>query len=135
MRKALLAVLVACSSTPPPAKPKPEPLPVGSEIKSGEPAVPGSPAPETLTADTPRTTTAGNTFIAPAGWKIWVDGSGTILVKIQIHVVFGGDEPFGWVIQGGTGAYAGLAGSGSGVTSENTDVSNVNTYDGFVVRR
>ena len=63
------------------------------------------------------------------------DGSGTILVKIQIHVVFGGDEPFGWVIQGGTGAYAGLAGSGSGVTSENTDVSNVNTYDGFVVRR
>ena len=63
------------------------------------------------------------------------DGTGTIVITRQIHVVFGGDEPFNWVIQGGTGAYAGLTGSGDGVTSENTDVSNVNTYDGFVVRR
>jgi hypothetical protein len=63
----------------------------------------------------------------------WVpDGSGTFFVKIQIHVVFGGDEPFRWVIQGGTGDYAGLQGSGVGVTADNTDVSNTNIYDGFV---
>ena len=63
------------------------------------------------------------------------DGSGTFVITRQIHVVFGGDEPFGWVVRGGTGSYAGLQGSGSGVTSENTDVSNVNTYEGFVVAR
>src|SRR5262245_4204618 len=34
---------------------------------------------EVLAADTPRTTVAGNTFIAPAGWKIGVRGAATIL--------------------------------------------------------
>jgi CubicO group peptidase (beta-lactamase class C family) len=34
---------------------------------------------ETLAADTPRTTVAGNTFIAPAGWAIEVRGPATIL--------------------------------------------------------
>ncbi len=37
------------------------------------------PAAEVLTADTPRTTVAGNTFIAPAGWRISVRDQATIL--------------------------------------------------------
>jgi hypothetical protein len=61
------------------------------------------------------------------------DGSGTFFVKIQIHAVFGGDEPFSWVVQDGTGDYEGLGGAGDGVTSENTATSNVNSYEGFVV--
>jgi CubicO group peptidase (beta-lactamase class C family) len=36
-------------------------------------------APQVLAADTPTTTTAGNRFIAPVGWKIDVNGSATIL--------------------------------------------------------
>jgi CubicO group peptidase (beta-lactamase class C family) len=38
-----------------------------------------APAGEVLTADTPRTTVAGNKFIAPAGWRIEVRGQATIL--------------------------------------------------------
>jgi hypothetical protein len=38
----------------------------------------GAPA-EQLQADTPRTTALGNTFIAPAGWRISVRGPATIL--------------------------------------------------------
>jgi CubicO group peptidase (beta-lactamase class C family) len=44
---------------------------------SGEAAAPA--AKETLAADTPRTTLAGNKFIAPAGWTIEVRGPATIL--------------------------------------------------------
>ena len=36
-------------------------------------------AAETLTADTPKTTVAGNPFIAPAGWSVTVRGPATIL--------------------------------------------------------
>jgi hypothetical protein len=61
------------------------------------------------------------------------DGSGSFFVKIQIHAVFGGDEPFSWVVQGGTGDYQGLGGSGDGVTSDNTATSNTNTYNGLIV--
>ena len=38
-----------------------------------------APAPERLTADTPKTTVRGNTFIAPAGWTVSVRGAATIL--------------------------------------------------------
>ena len=37
------------------------------------------PAKERLAADTPKTTAAGNTFIAPAGWNLYVQGTATIL--------------------------------------------------------
>jgi len=37
------------------------------------------PAGELLAADTPRTTVAGNTFIAPAGWRVEIRGPATIL--------------------------------------------------------
>src|SRR5262245_20472068 len=36
-------------------------------------------ATERLTADTPKTTVAGNTFVAPAGWSLDVRGPATIL--------------------------------------------------------
>lgn len=36
-------------------------------------------APERLTADTPKTTVAGNTFVAPSGWSLLVRGPATIL--------------------------------------------------------
>jgi len=36
-------------------------------------------APQRLAADTPQTTVAGNTFIAPAGWSVTVRGPATIL--------------------------------------------------------
>ena len=36
-------------------------------------------APERIPADTPKTTVAGNTFVAPAGWSLLVRGPATIL--------------------------------------------------------
>ena len=64
---------------------------------------------------------------------ICADRSGSFFISRQIHVVFGGDEPFDWVVLGGTGDYAGLAGRGSGVTADNTPTSNTNIYDGFLL--
>jgi CubicO group peptidase (beta-lactamase class C family) len=60
-----LACLVAnCTTTTPPS--------------AVPPATPNA-GPGRLTRDTPRTTTEGNTFIAPAGWSIVVRGPATIL--------------------------------------------------------
>ena len=65
------------------------------------------------------------------------DDSGTFFVKIQVHLDFAtSTETFSWVIQGGTGDYAGLSGSGQGTTvSDGSDpqTGNYNTYDGFVI--
>jgi hypothetical protein len=63
------------------------------------------------------------------------DGSGTIAVKIQVHANPDGTETFTWVIQGGTGAYEDLRGSGQGTTVPNADPStgNTNLYEGFLV--
>ena len=50
---------------------------------SGCVSVPSSqalfPAAERLGADTPRTTAAGNTFVAPAGWSVTTRGTATVL--------------------------------------------------------
>src|SRR5689334_14706519 len=70
-----LAVLVACASNPPPA---PEPIP-SSSAERRDPAPAGLEAAEVVAADTPKTTFAGNKFIAPAGWSITVRGAATIL--------------------------------------------------------
>ena len=80
---ALLLSLVACSSAKPAAPVSPAPAPAPA-VARPEPAVappPADPAPvsERLTADTPKTTVGGNTFIAPAGWTITVVGPATIL--------------------------------------------------------
>ena len=65
------------------------------------------------------------------------DGSGTLFVKIQVHLEFEtSTETFSWVVLGGTGDYAGARGSGSGTTvSDGSDpqTGNFNTYDGFLV--
>ncbi len=84
MKRALvLAALIACSPQKPsqtvPAPPvtgaepapRPEPPPVAAE--------PPAPKPEVVAQDTPKATTSGNTFIAPAGWSIVVRGTATIL--------------------------------------------------------
>jgi CubicO group peptidase (beta-lactamase class C family) len=87
-RVALLA-LFACSSAPkksepptqPVTQPAPPPAPDPAAVTGAPaaPAVPAATAKERLAADTPRTTVAGNTFIAPAGWSISVRGTATIL--------------------------------------------------------
>lgn len=69
-----LLALAACS---PNASTRP-PGPAGAPVVPTEP-VTGAPVMEQLTADTPRTTVAGNTFIAPAQWSIGVEGAATIL--------------------------------------------------------
>jgi hypothetical protein len=63
------------------------------------------------------------------------DGSGTFFVKIQAHAAADGTESFTWVVQGGTGAYESLKGSGTGSSVPNDDPStgNTNNYEGFLV--
>jgi len=83
MRRLLVViVLAACSSKPvplgppqPPREPA-EPTTDPGEAKLGTATIEHK---ETLAADTPRTTVEGNTFIAPAGWSIWVKGPATLL--------------------------------------------------------
>jgi hypothetical protein len=63
----------------PPATAEP-PVVVAPPAPAPAPApTPPETAPEVLSADTPKTTVAGNTFIAPAGWSIAVKGQATIL--------------------------------------------------------
>jgi hypothetical protein len=61
------------------------------------------------------------------------DDSGTIYIKIQVHVNPDGTERFTWVVLDGTGPYAKLAGSGPGTTINQTDDGNTNIYRGFLV--
>ena len=63
------------------------------------------------------------------------DGSGTFFVKMQIQADFDtGLETFTWAVQGGTGPYENLRGSGTGSTVRDDDGNgNTNTYAGFIV--
>jgi len=67
---ALVLTLAACDSRAPAV--------VAHAPATSTPTPPAS-APESIAADTPKTTVAGNTFIAPAGWKLSVRGTATIL--------------------------------------------------------
>jgi CubicO group peptidase (beta-lactamase class C family) len=83
MRALVIAfVLASCSSPSTTPVRQPDPGPVEPDlppsIKPTEPAPAAAPT-ERLTADTPKTTVLGNTFIAPAGWTITVRGAATIL--------------------------------------------------------
>ncbi len=48
-------------------------------LLAGVPCIAQNAAPSPLPADTPKTTVAGNPFIAPAGWKVDVRGPATIV--------------------------------------------------------
>jgi hypothetical protein len=62
------------------------------------------------------------------------DGSGTILVTIEVHANFDGTETFTWVVQGGTGAYEHLRGSGDGYSIPlRRGGGNTNYYEGNLV--
>jgi hypothetical protein len=67
-------------------------------------------------------------------------GQGTFDIKMQINANFDGTESFGWVVQGGTGAYANLRGGGTGSTvpifdpQTGDETGNINTYDGLLTR-
>jgi len=63
--------LVACGSMGPTVA---ETAPAGSNAQTSRPATA-----ERIGSDTPRTTVAGNTFVAPAGWSIAVRGNATVL--------------------------------------------------------
>jgi len=76
--RAALLLLFACSSAPTKPTPPAPPAPEAAPPVTGAPA-PAPAAKERLAADTPRTTVAGNMFIAPAGWSIYVQGAATIL--------------------------------------------------------
>jgi CubicO group peptidase (beta-lactamase class C family) len=84
MRIFLFAIVFAACSSP--AKPEvvaPQPAAPDPAASTAPPAVAPSAVAarpvETLAADTPKTTVAGNTFIAPSGWSFQVRGAGTIL--------------------------------------------------------
>ena len=65
------------------------------------------------------------------------DGSGSLFIKIQVHLDLStSTEGFSWVVQGGTGEYASVRGSGSGSTvsdGSEPQTGNINTYDGALV--
>jgi CubicO group peptidase (beta-lactamase class C family) len=71
-------LLVACHEVPPPAAPSAPPVPAPAPAAADRPGE-AAPASERLTADTPRTTVEGATFLAPAGWSMTVRGPATIL--------------------------------------------------------
>ena len=81
MRALAALLLVAACTTPkspttPPAQPAGDPAAPGA---TAEPSRPAESPPEQLAADTAKTTTAGNTFLAPLGWTLTVRGPATIL--------------------------------------------------------
>ena len=69
--------------------------------------------------------------------KTFTCPDGELFIKIQVHLDFAtATETFSWVVLGGTGAYAGVRGSGSGTTvSDGSDpqTGNINTYTGFLL--
>jgi hypothetical protein len=60
------------------------------------------------------------------------DGSGTILLKLQIHIVFAAGESFTWVVEGGTGAYASLGGAGTAYTLNRTTPDGDEYHESFL---
>ncbi|MCK6544472.1 beta-lactamase family protein [Myxococcota bacterium] len=82
----LSALSVAACASQPPAEPVTPAVEVKADVKAEvkvevktEVKTEVKAAPVPLAADTPSTTVAGNTFVAPAGWTIVVDGPATIV--------------------------------------------------------
>lgn len=76
---AALALFATCTPGSPKRVSAPTPAPAAPTSAPAEPELIPDPAAERLASDTPRTTTEGNTFIAPAGWSVVVSGPATIL--------------------------------------------------------
>jgi len=79
-----LIALAACSAPAKPtatvpARPDRSTAAVTPVEPARPPPGPSETPPEKIGADTPKTTVAGNTFIAPAGWTLRVRATGTIL--------------------------------------------------------
>jgi CubicO group peptidase (beta-lactamase class C family) len=76
---ALACFLLSCHGGSP-AAPAPPPTAIAPTAPAAAPpAPPAAPAAERLTADTPKTTVSGATFVAAAQWSIAVRGPATIL--------------------------------------------------------
>ena len=79
---AVAALLVGCSHDPGTRRsepPAPPPVTASPDLPPPQPPSPAAPTRETLTADTPRTTAEGATFVAPAGWSIAAAGPAVLL--------------------------------------------------------
>jgi hypothetical protein len=78
-----LALTMSCGTKPAVVTPAPQATPAEAPPAPAPAAMPSptptEPTAETMGADTPKATVAGNTFIAPAGWSMSVRGSATIL--------------------------------------------------------
>src|SRR6185436_6916152 len=77
-------VLAACGdSTPPPVTP-------GAPPAASPPSAAAPSRTEKLTAETPKATAEGATFIAPAGWSFTVRGAATLLEPPEgdSHIAF-----------------------------------------------
>jgi hypothetical protein len=59
--------------------------------------------------------------------------AGTFFVKMQIDANPDGTESFSWVVQGGTGDYDRLRGSGSGSTVPGDPGHNTGYFSGFLI--
>jgi len=74
MKLFVTVLFAACAASPPPASP----------------AKPKAPESDVVTVDTPRTTSAGSTFIVPATWSVHQTGTMTVLTPPEgkdSHVV------------------------------------------------
>jgi hypothetical protein len=76
MKLLVIVVVAACAASPPPAPP----------------AAPAKPVPvsEVVKVDTPRSTSAGSTYVVPAGWSVHETGAMTVLTPPEgkdSHVV------------------------------------------------
>jgi CubicO group peptidase (beta-lactamase class C family) len=74
-----VAAICGCASTPPPHRAEPSPVAAPAVAPPVIAPPPTPPQAELLTADTPKSTAEGATFIAPAGWSVAVRGAATIL--------------------------------------------------------
>ncbi len=64
---------------------------------------------------------------------VCADGSKTFIVRLQVYQNPDGTELIRWAVQGGTGPYRDLQGSGSGSTVVlNPGQTVINTYTGFI---
>jgi CubicO group peptidase (beta-lactamase class C family) len=79
MRRLASLLLVACGSSTPAPAPTPKQPPVPDQPAKVDPVPAPTGKSEVMAEDTPRTTVAGNTFIAPKEWSVSVKGPATIL--------------------------------------------------------